>query len=126
MQENILFLDKEEVISLHDNCIQQYGGNDGILNDNLLESAIYSAQSTMGGEYLNDFPFEMAASYFYSICQNHAFRDGNKRTAVASTIAFLIMNDIDIKVNEKELYDLACEVADGKGSKKEIKNFLQK
>ena len=68
----------------------------------------------------------MAASYLYSICRNHPFIDGNKRTAVASALTFLALNEIEIDADEDEFYDLVIGVATGRTSKSAVAVFLER
>src|SRR4051812_33138988 len=83
------FLTLDEVLIIHDEQLEAFGGLDGIRDLGLLESAIMTPQASFGGEYLHSFPFEMAAAYAYHIAQNQPFLDGNKRTALSSAMVFL-------------------------------------
>jgi death-on-curing protein len=49
-------------------------------------------QQTFGGEFLHDFPFEMAAAYAFHIAESQGFVDGNKRTGAAAALVFLQLN----------------------------------
>ena len=62
--DDAIFLNLDEVLQLHASRIERYGGQDGVRDISLLESAIAMPQSAFGGEYLHpDFP-DMAAAYF--------------------------------------------------------------
>ena len=121
-----LFLTLDEVLSLHEDQIRRFGGSYGVRDVALLESAIGSAAATFGGEFLHASIFEMAAAYLYGICKNHAFVDGNKRTAVAAALIFLDMNGVEVDVNENDFYNLVIGVAEGRFSKAEVAVFLQR
>jgi death-on-curing protein len=86
------FLSKEEILTLHRASLDAYGGADGFVNEGALDSAIAQPQQGFAGEFVHEFPFGMAAAYGFHIAMNHAFRDGNKRTAFAAMVAFLRMN----------------------------------
>jgi death-on-curing protein len=75
-----IFLTTEDVIDIHRDQIDRYGGTQGIRDPGLLDSAVHVPQGTMGGEYLLPDLFEMAGAMMYSLIQNHAFVDGNKRS----------------------------------------------
>ena len=78
------FLAVEDVLYLHTNQIDLYGGDHGVRDINLLDSAIAQPQAAFGGNHLHAFPFEMAAAYMFHIVQNHPFVDGNKRTGAVA------------------------------------------
>lgn len=58
----------------------------------LLESAVAAPQATFEGEPLIVDPIEIAAAYLFYLCRNHPFVDGNKRTALAACLVFLLLN----------------------------------
>ncbi|MBI4083333.1 MAG: type II toxin-antitoxin system death-on-curing family toxin [Candidatus Lambdaproteobacteria bacterium] len=59
----------------------------------------------------------MAAAYFFHICRNHAFVDGNKCTALAATEVFQRLNGHILKASDEELETLTRGIADGTLSK---------
>jgi death-on-curing protein len=85
---NPYFLTYEQVIHIHKRQIEEYGGSFGILDRGKLESAVNAPRQTFDGQYLHESIFDMAASYLSSIASNHAFMDGNKRTAAQAAIVF--------------------------------------
>ena len=119
-----LFLTLDEVLALHEDQIERYGGGPGIRDIGLLESAMGSAAATYGGAFLHETLFEMAAALLYGICRNHPFIDGNKRTAVVASLTFLDMNGIEIDADEDDFYDLVIGVAAGRVSKSAVAVFL--
>jgi death-on-curing protein len=119
------FLSLDEALAIHAHEIRRYGGSHGLRDLNLLASACSNAEATFGGEFLNTTIFEMAASYLYGICRNHAFIDGNKRAALACALAFLRLNEVRIVADGDELYDLVIGVAEGRVSKAAVAVFLE-
>ena len=91
----------------------------------LLQSAIAMPSATFDGVFLHEGVFEMAAAYLFHVCRNHAFLDGNKRTALACALAFLYLNGKKIAAKPDELYDLVIGVAEGRVTKAEVAVFLQ-
>ena len=75
---NPKFIEKVDVLSIHNNQINLYGGLLGIRDEGLLDSAIYQPQASFGGEFLHPNIVEQAAAYLFHITNNHAFVDGNK------------------------------------------------
>ena len=119
------FLGIEDVLDLHANQIELYGGEKGLRDMGLLDSAISQPRATFGGEYLHADIFEMAAAYLYHVVQNHPFLDGNKRAGLVAALAFLDINGIEIKVPKGGLYNLVIRVATGQTGKAEIAEFFR-
>jgi death on curing protein len=120
------FLDLHDVLRVHHDQIERYGGEDGVRDLGLLESAVAMPQAGFGGQYFHEDLFEMAAAYLFHIAMNHPFIDGNKRTGTAAALAFLDLNGVEDTAGEDELVAMVLEVAEGKAGKKEIAAFLRK
>lgn len=116
--ENIQFLTLAEVIRIHLDQVERYGGEAGIRDLGLLQSALAMPGASFGGEWLHADLYEMAAAYAFYLCQNHPFVDGNKRTALASALVFLEINGISLLDPEGQLYQTMMDVASGKLSKR--------
>lgn len=84
----------EAVLAIHQEVLSAHGGGTGIRSRELLESAVAAPQATMMGQPLMTDPVEIAASYLYYLCSNHAFIDGNKRVALATCLVFLSENGL--------------------------------
>jgi death-on-curing protein len=74
-----LSLSLDEVLEIHEQQIERYGGSAGLRDAAGLESAVAMPQATFGGEFLHTSIPAMAAAYLFHLCQNHPFIDGNKR-----------------------------------------------
>lgn len=83
----------------------------GIANRGYLEAAVDNPQAWFGGRYLNEDLFEMAAALLVSLACNHAFLDGNKRTALLGTWTFLRGNDVWLRLPDTAFRDLVLDVA---------------
>jgi death-on-curing protein len=84
-----VFLNLAEVLEIHRDQIERYGGQPGIRDLDLLQSALAMPAAGFGDRYLHEDLLEMAAAYLFHIARNHPFVDGNKRTvAAASTRRF--------------------------------------
>lgn len=119
------FLSTEDVLSLHADQVDLYGGEHGVRDLGLLDSAVAQPQASFGGEHLHKDLFEMAAAYLYHLVQNHPFLDGNKRTGAVAALVFLDLNGIEIDAPKGSLYDLAMAVATGQAGKAEIAEFFR-
>ena len=107
----ITFLGIKDVLTLHESLIRRYGGDQGLRDVGLLESAVAVAQAGFGGQYLHEFPAEMAAAYLFHLTRNHAFVDGNKRVGLAAAILFLKLNGVRYRITQEEAYTLTLGVA---------------
>ena len=114
-----------DVVRIHSDQVERYGGRPGILEAGLLQSAIAMPQASFGGEWLHRDLYEMAAAYIFHLSQNHPFVDGNKRTALACALVFLEVNAVSLSDPERLLYDAVIEVASGTLSKLELAVVLR-
>lgn len=119
-----VFLGLDDVIGLHADQIERYGGALGVRDLGLLESAVATAEATFDGRYLHATLPEMAAAYLFHLAQNHPFVDGNKRVAAATMIMFMYINDLELECTEDELVDLTLGVATGELTKAAAAVFL--
>jgi death-on-curing protein len=90
-----VYLTVAEVLAIHDDQIERYGGSPGVRDMGQLEAALFRPQSG----YYPDLIAE-AAALWESLSQNHPFVDGNKRTAFAVTFTFLAVNGVAITAGE--------------------------
>ena len=121
-----LFLTLAEVIEFHAEEIRRYGGQGGVRDFGLLESALAQPEASFAGEWLHHDVYEMAAAYAYHICQNHPFIDGNKRTALACALTFLEVNGVSVRRPQDLLKDAMLAVASSRMSKAELARLLRK
>lgn len=120
----IRFLGLDEVLALHADQIDRYGGAGGVRDLGLLESAVATPEASFGSDYLHATLPEMAAAYLFHLAQNHAFVDGNKRVAAAAAFLFLFLNDLVLECTEDELVDLTLGIASGRITKAEAAVFV--
>ncbi len=120
----IKFLGFDEVLEIHQDQIQRYGGIDGIREPELLESAITMPMAQFGGVFLHPDLFAMAAAYLFHIAQNHPFVDGNKRVATVAALLFLMLNGKEITATEQDLEEIVLSVARGELGKEGIAAFF--
>ncbi len=115
-----VFLGLDQVLQLHTQQLERFGGSAGVRDRALLESALAQPESGFGGQWLHDDFFEMAAAYAFHICKNHPFFDGNKRTALDAALVFLEINGIDFRNPREVFVPIMLAVAEGKMGKKEL------
>jgi len=120
------YITLDEVLAIHEDMVVRYGGSQGIRDLGLIQSAIAKPQSSFGGEDLYPYILDKSAALFHSLIFNHAFVDGNKRTAIASTARFLAKNGYELDVNEKEFVKFTLRVENKHLTIKEIADWLKK
>ena len=94
------YLTMAEVLAMHADQIERYGGSHGVRDQGLLEAALYRPQTGYYADLI-----EEAAALWESLAQNHPFIDGNKRTAFAATYTFLAINAARLTADTQETYD---------------------
>ena len=97
--DSVQFLSLDEAIAIHERLIEKFGGEPGIRDKGLLESALFRPQT---GYYSG--LAQMAAALFESLISNHAFVDGNKRAAYFISDVFLRLNGWKLKMDVKTGY----------------------
>ena len=114
------------VREIHAEVIKQFGGANGIRDENLLVSAVLTPQSSFGGKSPYADIVEIAAAYLFYICKNHPFLDGNKRTAMMSAIVFLRLNGMEPLPDSGQWEELMLDVAASKIDRDETTRRLRK
>lgn len=120
-----VFLALDEVLALHADQLERYGGSPGIRDIALLQSALAMPRATFEGSFLHSTLHEMAAAYLFHLVRNHPFVDGNKRTGLMTAIVFLGLNGLVLKSRPDELAKLVSGVAAGEVGKAEIAVFFK-
>ena len=103
------YLTLAEVLAMHADQIDRYGGSLGVRDYGLLDAALYRPQTG----YYDDL-IEEAAALWESLAQNHPFLDGNKRTAFAATYTFLAINGARLTADALETYDFVVALYEAK------------
>ena len=114
---------KRAALSMHSQQLALHGGSEGIRDETLLDSALAKPQNVFAYEEGVNL-FRLAASYAFGIARNHAFVDGNKRTALAVSAVFLVRNGWDIEASKEELYLTFLHLADGSLGEQELAAWL--
>jgi death-on-curing protein len=133
------FIPEDLVLTIHADLIQRYGGQPGLRDRSLLESALTQPKITSrnsfppsrgkvrmgGGEFAHKTLFEKAAAYGIHVCKNHPFVDGNKRVAFVLMDIFLQKNGWEIATNEEEAYSMMMALASGILTKAQLPSWLK-
>ncbi len=116
---------KEKILLLHQVMAEATGGDVGVRDEALLESAIETIYSTFDGKELYPTKEEKAAKLGYSLISNHAFVDGNKRIGMYIMISFLELNGIRIDATNDDVYKLGMAVADGSADNEDVLKWIK-
>jgi death on curing protein len=132
LSKSLKHLTVEAVKAIHREVLAAHGGAAGILDETLLESAVAAPQASMMGQRLISDPIEIAAAYLFYICKNHAFVDGNKRTALAACLVFLeengLLPDRKFPVDDWEQFvlDVAASKIDRDATTRQLRKLRKK
>ena len=112
------WISKKALLLLHEMSLAEFGGERGIRDEGLLDSALarplnlYAYKSEMSVTAL-------AAAYAYGIVRNHPFIDGNKRAAFLAIGLFLGLNGYRLAADQmsavQTIFDLAAGSVDEEG-----------
>ncbi|MDX8491518.1 type II toxin-antitoxin system death-on-curing family toxin [Mesorhizobium sp. VK22B] len=105
------FLSRRAEEAMHAEQLRRHGGAQGLRDENALESALARAENK--ANYGDPSIEDLAAAYIFGIARNHAFVDGNKRTAMVAAGAFLFINGYDLTADNGTVYEFVMGVAAG-------------
>ncbi|PAQ00383.1 type II toxin-antitoxin system death-on-curing family toxin [Mesorhizobium mediterraneum] len=108
---SLQFLSRRAVEAMHAEQLRRHGGAQRLRDENALESTLARAENktNYGDPSIED----LAAAYIFGIARNHAFVDGNKRTAIVAASAFLIVNGYTLTADNGTVYEFVMGVAAG-------------
>lgn len=119
------YLTFKEILRLHFNVINDFGGSHGIRDENRLKSVVNAPAQEIFGQEQYPSIFEKAAVYARNIIGDHPFTDGNKRTGILCAGVFLMRNDFILTATQKELEDYAIFIATDKPDISEIATWFK-
>ncbi|HRI15020.1 MAG TPA: type II toxin-antitoxin system death-on-curing family toxin [Verrucomicrobiota bacterium] len=107
---------------LHARGLELFGGQAGVREPGLVESAVASAQNTYW--YGDGTRFDIAASYAFHFAESQASLDGNKRVAISAALAFLHANEVLIPADPKGLHEAMIAIAKHELDKRGLAQLL--
>lgn len=117
-------LSKEKVLALHELITAETGGDPGVRDLDLLDSALESAFQTFDGAELYPTKEEKGARIGYSLVANHAFVDGNKRIGVYVMLIFLEVNGIRLRPSVEDVARVGLALASGTMGYEELLEWI--
>lgn len=112
------------LLSIHAQQIERYGGSHGVLDENVVRSALARAIHRFAYQEDADLA-DLAAAYLVGFTRSQGFRDGNKRTGLACALVFLHLNGHTLHVDPRELYALTMQAALGKADDETVAAYLR-
>lgn len=121
----IHFLSCDDVIRLHQQLIDRFGGDSGLRDYGLLESALAQPPMQAFEQLLHPTIYDQAAAYLFHLVANHPFVDGNKRIGLHVCLVFLDLNQIGITADLDAWYRFVMSLASGQEDKASCAAFIR-
>jgi len=123
--DDVTFLTLDDVLEIHDDQLQRYGGASGIIDEGVVHAVTFAPQQTFGGEHLCSDIASMAAAYFDGFARSQAFKDGNKRTGAATALEFLARNGYDLDCTSDDLYNTTMAIAQKQITREQVADWIR-
>lgn len=108
----MIYINKQQILKLHNRIINEFGGIHGIRDERMLDSALANPLQTFAGLDLYPTCVDKAVQLCYGLIKNHPFIDGNKRIGLHSMLILTSINGLKIEIAHDELIDIIFKVAD--------------
>lgn len=118
-----IWIDPEILLIAHDEQLVEHGGASGIRDRGLLESALARPQNLAA--YGKPDAAALAAAYAYGLAKNHAFVDGNKRTALIALEYFLELNGFVLTADDAQCVLVILSIAAGSLTEEELADWTR-
>jgi death on curing protein len=118
------WLTEPTLLAIHAQQIERYGGAHGILDENVVLSALARPIHRWSYDSNADLA-DLAAAYLVGFARSQGFRDGNKRTGLACALVFLALNGASLHVPPAELLALTMAVANNQGDDTAVAAYLR-
>ncbi|WP_327753146.1 type II toxin-antitoxin system death-on-curing family toxin [Sphingobium sp. SJ10-10] len=121
--QNWIWVTVAVAMAAHAEQVAEHGGDDGIRDKGLLDSAMARPLNLAG--YGEPDTADLAAAYAFGIARNHPFVDGNKRTAAVVSETFLMLNGYELAATDAELVVAFVALASGELSEEEMADWFR-
>lgn len=113
------WIDRRAILIIHEEQLAEHGGGSGLRDAGLLDSALMRPENIAAYDENADV-YRLAAAYAFGLAKNHAFIDGNKRTAFVAMRLFLLLNAYNLISNNVENVLTMLKLAGGDLSEDEL------
>jgi len=121
-----VWIQQRVVINAHEESLAEHGGPSGIRDLGMLESALARAKNLFAYSELEPSLTRLAAAYAFGITANHPFVDGNKRTALITSVTFLRLNGLRLTADRADIYRMFYGLAAGSVGEDEMAAWFEK
>jgi death on curing protein len=105
----VIFLSAEQVIDLHADQLERFGGEEGSGHRGAEDEGVEAAVQAVKNSYYETLE-ELGAAYAVYIVQGHVFMDGNKRAGGAAMLTFLQMNGHRARMPREDVPSVLLEL----------------
>lgn len=120
-----IWMDANDATIIHQIQLAEHGGPSGVRDMGMLESALGRPQNLW---FYSETPvtlMRLAAAYAFGISSNHPFVDGNKRTAMVVSFAFLDTNGFALTATQEDAYRTILALAAGELSEQQLADWFE-
>ncbi|HLY99560.1 MAG TPA: type II toxin-antitoxin system death-on-curing family toxin [Candidatus Angelobacter sp.] len=118
------WIHKLSILLLHAESLAEHGGENGLREDGLLESALVRPRNLWEYEGSSD-TAALASAYAFGILRNHPFLDGNDRAAFFAMGLFLRRNGYDLEADRVDAAKMIRRAADREASEAELAAWIR-
>jgi death-on-curing protein len=119
-----IWMDMADAVVAHDLELAAHGGSSGVRDPGLLESALARPRNLLAYAEVAPTLTRLAAAYAFGISSNHPFVDGNKRTALLISFAFLDTNGIAVTAGQEDAYRTILGLAAGEIDEQQLADWF--
>jgi death-on-curing protein len=116
----------DKVLLLHQLITEETGGENGVRDIGLLDSALNGVYATFDGKELYPTKEEKGARLGYTLISNHAFVDGNKRIGMYVMLTFLEVNGLKVRCTNDDVVHVGLAVASGEMKYEALLTWVRK
>ncbi len=118
-------MDVIDAVLIHDMELTAHGGSAGLRDPGMLEFAVMRARNLWAYSETPPSLARLAAAYAFGISSNHPFVDGNKRTALVVSFAFMDVNGLSVNASQVDAYSMILGLAAGEIEEQQIADWLE-
>jgi death-on-curing protein len=124
--EEPLWMDAADAVIAHDLELAAHGGPTGVRDQGLLESALARPRNIWAYADSHSSLFRLAAAYAFGISSNHPFTDGNKRSALVVSFAFIDVNGFEVTASQEDAFLTILGLAAGEVSEDQLTAWFER
>lgn len=117
-----VWIELDVVLAIHDEQLAEHGGQPGVRDPGLLESALGRPRDQFA--YGDTSVTRLAASYAFGISRNHPFLDGNKRTSLVMAELFLELNGYTLASSDAHCVTTFLQLAAGDVTEDQLAEWI--